>query len=372
VKIAAVENLSCETEETNEELISRFTEARLNAGRTERGVQVYVDDILRFIRFLEERNGPDDHSLFKAIPRDVEAWSAHMRLDGKNRQGKKVGNKQNTRRIRLCALQAIAKYAELPIEGRFSVPPRDLKASEDVKRNVLEARQHEELVKGLDEAYQFYKEKGNANRVRNVLMIMLGTETAMRSSEILGLEVGDVYLSPLDRRPCVTINGKGERQRTMRISEGLFEALHDYVQNLRSKGCGTDTLFVSERGGSIGPRTLIRIFYRWTERFTGRRVGVHDIRRSTITSWHRQGHDPVMIQKWAGHQNITTTYQCYIAVTPRDQQRADNLRLSRKQQKKDEGSEGGLNEKMRVLVQLWRDGILSDDEFHSKVDRLVV
>jgi len=25
-----------------------------------------------------------------------------------------------------------------------------------------------------------------------------------------------------------------------------------------------------------------------------------------------------------------------------------------------------------MLVQLWRDGILSDDEFHSKVDRLVV
>jgi integrase len=372
VKIAAVENLSCETEETNEELLSRFTEARLNAGRTERGVRVYVEDVGRFIRFLEERDGPDDHSLFKATPRDVEAWSAYMRLEGKNRLGKKVGNKQNTRRIRLCALQALAKYAELPIEDRFSIPPRDLKASEDVKRNVLEARQHEELIKGLDEAYQFYKEKGNVNRVRGILMVTIGTETAMRSSEILGLEVGDVYLSPLDQRPCITINGKGERQRTMRISEGLYEALHDYVQDLRSKDYETDVLFVSERGGRIGPRTLIRIFYRWTERFTGRRVGVHDIRRSTITSWHRQGHDPVMIQKWAGHQNITTTYQCYIAVTPRDQQRADNLRLNRKQRKKDEGSEGGLNEKMRVLVQLWRDGILSDDEFHSKVDRLVL
>ncbi len=79
-----------------------------------------------------------------------------------------------------------------------------------------------------------------------------------------------------------------------------------------------------------------------------------------------------MIQKWAGHQNITTTYQCYIAVTPRDQQRADDLRLKRRSRKKEESSEGGLDEKMRVLVQLWRDGILNDDEFHSKVDRLVV
>jgi integrase len=296
-----------------------------------------------------------------------------MRLDGRDRQGRPVGNKQNTRRIRLCALQAIAKYADLPIEGRFSVPPRDLKASEDVKRNVLEARQHEELVKGLDEAYRFYRDKGNAGRVRNVLMVMLGTETAMRSSEILALRVGDVYLSPLDQRPNITINGKGARQRTMRISDGLYEALKDYVDELRPGDADTDILFVSERGGKICSRTLLRIFYRWTERFTGRPVGVHDIRRSTITSWHRQGHDPVMIQRWAGHQDITTTYQCYIAVTPRDQQRADDLRLSRKQQRKEEeASEDGLNAKMRVLVQLWRDGILSDDEFHSKVDRLVV
>ena len=132
MKSAVAETLPSETTESNEELISRFAEARLNAGRTERGVQVYVDDIRRFIRFLEEQNGPDDQSLLKATPRDVEAWSAYMRLEGMDRQGRRVGNKQNTRRIRLCAVQALAKYAELPVEGRFSIPPRDLKASEDV------------------------------------------------------------------------------------------------------------------------------------------------------------------------------------------------------------------------------------------------
>ena len=70
---------------------------------------------------------------------------------------------------------------------------------------------------------------------------------------------------------------------------------------------------------------------------------------------------------------MATTYQCYIAVTPRDQQRAEELRLSRRSKKdntKEDGS--GLQEKMRVLVQLWREGILSEDEFKAKVDRLVV
>ncbi len=70
---------------------------------------------------------------------------------------------------------------------------------------------------------------------------------------------------------------------------------------------------------------------------------------------------------------MATTYQCYIAVMPRDQQRAEELRLSRQSKKgspKDDGS--GLQEKMKVLVQLWRDRILSEDEFKAKVDRLVV
>ena len=373
MKSAAAENLFSESTESNEELISRFTEARLNAGRTERGVQVYVRDVQMFIRFLEDRNGPDDQSLFKATPRDVEAWSAFMRLEGKSRQGKKVGNKQNTRRIRLCAVHAIAKYADLSILGRFSIPPRDLKASEDVKRNVLEEKQYEELLSGLQETYQFYRERVNAPRVRNILMVMIGTETAMRSSEIIGLDIGDVYLSPLDQRPTVTINGKGARQRTMRISEGLYDAIQDHIEKLRPVDSKTDAIFVSDGGRRMGPYTLYRIFQRWTERLTTRKLGVHDIRRSTITTWHRQGHDPVIIQKWAGHQNIMTTYQCYIAVTPRDQQRADDLRLTR-QSKKSNGppQESGLDEKMRILVQLWNDGILTDEEFKAKVDRLVV
>lgn len=100
------------------------------------------------------KHGPDECSLSHATARDVEAWSAHMRLEGRSHQGKRVGNKQNTRRIRLCAVEAIARYAELPVAGRFAIPPRDLKASEDVKRHVLEwveieARGFDDLVEGL-------------------------------------------------------------------------------------------------------------------------------------------------------------------------------------------------------------------------------
>lgn len=373
MKSAAAENLVSETEETNEELLTRFIESRLNAGRTERGVEVYVDDIRRFIRFLETRNGPDEHSISHATVRDVEAWSAHMRLEGRSRLGKRVGNKQNTRRIRLCAIEALARYAELPIAGKFAIPPRDLKASEDIKRNVLEKGQYEELLKGLEEAYRFYRDKRSPSRVRNILAVMLGTETAMRCSEIIGLNTKDVYLSPLDQNPTIMINGKGAKQRTMRISEGLYNALRGYIEVLRPAALNTDTLFISNTGNRMHPRSLLGIFYSWTERLVGQRLGIHDIRRSTITSWHRQGHDPVIIQRWAGHQDVATTYQCYIAVTPRDQQRADELRLKR-QSKGDGGggSTSGLEERMKVLVQLWRDNILSDDEFKSKVDRLVI
>jgi integrase len=159
----------------------------------------------------------------------------------------------------------------------------------------------------------------------------------------------------------------------MRISEGLFDGLLDYIKYLRPPDAETDALFVSNKGTSIHPRTALGVFYSWTERLTGNRLGIHDIRRSTITTWYRQGHDPLIIQRWAGHQDVATTYQCYIAVTPRDQQRAEELRLSRKSKKegsKDDSS--GLQEKMAVLVQLWRDGILSENEFKTKVDRLVI
>ena len=370
---ALAENLPSVTEETNEELLARFIESRLNAGRTPRGVEIYVEDIRRFIRFLESRNGPDEHSVSNATVRDIEAWSAHMRLEGRSRTRKKVGNKQNTRRIRLCAIEAIARYADLPIAGKFAIPPRDLKATEDVKRNVLEKRDYDELIKGLDEAYRFYREKRSPSKVRNVLVVMLGTETAMRCSEIIGLDVKDVYLSPLDGKPTITINGKGAKQRTMRISEGLYNALVDYIDFKRLPDAETDALFVSNKGVRLHSRTTLGVFYSWTERLTGHRLGIHDIRRSTITTWHRQGHDPLIIQRWAGHQDVATTYQCYIAVTPRDQQRAEELRLSRQSKKESAKEDGsGLQEKMRVLVQLWRDGILSEDEFKAKVDRLVV
>jgi len=370
---AVAENVLSETEETNEELLTRFIESRLNAGRTERGVEIYVDDIRRFIRFLETRIGPNEQSFSHATVWDIEVWSTHMRLEGKSRNGKKVGNKHNTRCIRLCAIEAIARCADLPIAGKFAIPPHDLKATEDVKRNGLEKQDYDELVKGLDEAYRFYREKRSPSKVRNVLMVMLGTQMAMWCSEIIGLDIKDVYLSPLDQNPTITINGKRAKQRAMKISAGLYHALLGYVKFLRPPEAETDALFVSTKGTSIHPRTTLGVFYSWNERLTGNRLGIHDIRRPTITTWHRQGHDPLIIQRWAGYPDVATTYQYNFTVTPRDQQRAEELGLSRKSKNdrvKGDGFE--LQEKMKMLIQLWRYGILSEDEFKTKVDRLVI
>lgn len=358
--------VTCEAaDETDEDLLSRFEEHRLNLGLSPRGIRQYLKTVRNFIGFLKERKGQDDHHLANATQRDVDAWTSTMR---------KAGNKQNTRRINLCALKAVAKYGNLAIRD-IAVPGRDLSGTEDLKRNVLDADEYQVLSDTVTEAYRRHRALDNPHGVRGALTVMLCMETALRVGEIRSLDVDDIYPDPLHNRPMLSIHGKGARQRTMRISDGLYIALRDYVDNLRDPEVATGALLVSRQGIRCPDRTLRTTFHSYTTRFVHRRMGPHQIRRSTVTAWHRAGHSPEVIRQWAGHRDVATTFQCYISATPKDLEAAEEARLNGTSVM-GPGSNGGgpdssLQEKLNGIESAKKAGLLTDEDAKERVDRLL-
>ena len=347
--------------ETDEQLLDLYMDHVLGIGHTEKGVNQYLVSVRRFMAFLEDRNGPSDYHLANATQRDVDAWVSAMR---------KRGNAQNTRRVRLNALMAVAKYGALPLKDTIVIPARDLSGTERLKRQVMDADEYDNMSKNMAETYHHYRNLGDPHKVRGCLVVMTGLECALRISEIIDLDVGDVFLEPMDKNPTIEIHGKGAMQRSMRLSEGLYNAIIEYRDNLRPKDATSDAMFVSRTGKRLPDKSTRETFYRYSTKFVGRRLSPHQYRRSTITSWHRARVNPEVIRQWAGHQSISTTYMSYVSATPKDVAEAEEARLNgngsvnHHMGPQDNGTDA--KEALRRLEGLKVDGLISEDE-HQKM-----
>ena len=359
--------------ETDEQLLERYREHALNREHSEGSIAQYLKSCRMFLDFMVERHGPGDRHLASADQDDVEAWTSHMRKHGLNSKGEGVGNSPNTRRIRLCGLKAVTGHAGLPVADTISIPKRDMSRTEDLKRSVLDADEYAHLRDMVTETYRHHRAHDHQERVRGPLVAMLLLETAMRESEVADLDVGDVYLEPVYQHPSVSIHGKGSRQRTMRISPGLYNALVGYRDTMRPRDASTVALLVSRNGGRLSGETIRDVIYRYTEKFVGRRMGPHQLRRSTITQWQREGHNPEVIRQWAGHQSVATTYMSYIGATPRDMAAAEDARLNggTGSMNGNNGPDLALRAKLDLIEQARNAGILNDEEARNRVDRLL-
>lgn len=141
--------------------------------------------------------------------------------------------------------------------------------------------------------------------------------TGLRVSELCSLD----RFTNLDRGE-ITVRGKGEKLRTVFLSEGAKKAIKAYLE----KRADTETaLFISltkgnkpKVAGRIIPRTIQRLVdYYAKVAGIPRHVTPHQLRHSFATDLLINGADLRSVQELLGHANITTT-QIYTHVTNKE------------------------------------------------------
>ncbi len=157
--------------------------------------------------------------------------------------------------------------------------------------------------------------------VRDRLIIELLYATAMRVSELCGLDLGDVDPG----RRLLRVIGKGDRERRVPYGAPAEQALERWLRDGRPPLVGARSgpaLMLGVSGRRLDPRTARTVVHDWTRRAPGTPdLAPHGLRHSAATHMLERGADLRSIQEMLGHARLATT-QLYTHVS------AERLRVS--------------------------------------------
>ncbi len=160
-----------------------------------------------------------------------------------------------------------------------------------------------------------------AVRLRDRLVVELLYASAMRVSELCGLDVDDIDAE----RRLLRVIGKGDRERRVPYGTPAQKVLDDWLVRGRPalrKPISGPALLLGVRGRRLDPRTARTVVHEWTKRVPGgTELAPHGLRHSAATHMLERGADLRSIQELLGHARLATT-QLYTHVS------AERLRVS--------------------------------------------
>lgn len=160
-----------------------------------------------------------------------------------------------------------------------------------------------------------------AAAVRDRLIIELLYASAIRVSELCGLDLSDID----GGRRLLRVIGKGDRERRVPYGVPAGRALQAWLREGRpvlARSGSAAALLLGVRGRRLDPRTARTVVHEWTKRLPGvPDLAPHGLRHSAATHMLERGADLRSIQELLGHARLATT-QLYTHVS------AERLRVS--------------------------------------------
>ena len=240
-------------------------------------------------------------------------------------RGTEAGLARTTLARRSASARALTRWLEET--GRTGVDVglrlRAPKAESHLPR-VLTTAQTESVLTSL--AVRADADDAVAGRDLAVVELLYGS--ALRVSELVGADLGDVDLDRL----TVRVTGKGSRQRVVPFGVPAAEALHRYLTRSRpvlaaravaragagaAAGAGPagDAFFLGATGGRLGTRAVHRLVSGLLADLPGSGPsGPHALRHTAATHLLDGGADLRAVQEMLGHASLGTT-QIYTHVS---------------------------------------------------------
>lgn len=153
---------------------------------------------------------------------------------------------------------------------------------------------------------------------RNETLLIVGIGMALRASELVGLQVGDVYNEA--PKSYVTIRAetaKFGKERTIRIGDDIQNTIADFMEWKIETGESVERgapMFVSQKGGHL---TRIALFQIVKDIFgkAGINQSPHCLRKTGATLYYIESdYDLIATQQFLGHADPSTTRR-YIGLT---------------------------------------------------------
>jgi len=254
---------------------------------SENTIKSYEFDLQAFFAFLLEQNRH-----FKEVTRaDLQHYLAHL-------YDQPLATTSVSRH--LSTLRAFFNYLEM--EGQIKINPCELIESPKLPKMLPTVLNINEVTMLLD---SFTTETDRD--IRNKAMVELLYASGMRASELLNLDVADLYLD----MGFVRCTGKGSKERIVPIGEVATEAIKAYLGGARQgllKEERTEALFLNRLGKRMSRQGFWKIL-KEQARIAGikKEISPHKLRHSFATHLIENGADLRIVQELLGHADISTT-----------------------------------------------------------------
>jgi integrase/recombinase XerC len=206
------------------------------------------------------------------------------------------------------ALAAARTYFRFLVrEGIITASPAEqLAAPRAPRRSPEVVGRHD-----IEELFEAVPETPAGRRDRAILELLYGS--GLRVGELVGLDLSDLQLG----QRLLRVRGKGRRERLVPFGRHAAAAVERYLPvrtRWRRGRHDGEPLFVNQRGGRLGARSVRRILSAAVSR-TARlhHLHPHALRHAFATHLLEAGMDLRAIQELLGHSSLSTT-QVYTTV----------------------------------------------------------
>ena len=223
-----------------------------------------------------------------------------------------------TRSRKISAIKSFYKYLYQEIEVI------DENVTEKLRNPKISQRQPVYLT--LEETERLLSvvnaEKNNFLRARDLAIIFTFLTTGMRLSELVSINVSDI------ENDHFKIIGKGNKERTIYLTENAIKLIHHYLKNRNEylDGMYIEALFISTRKKRISNRAVQSTIEKYLNKagFDTSLYSTHKLRHTAATLMYKYGNvDIRALKDILGHTNISTT-QIYTHLDDEDLKDAVN------------------------------------------------
>ena len=219
------------------------------------------------------------------------------------------GNTIRTRNARLAAIRSLFRYAALRHPEHAATIQRVLaipgKRTDQALVTFLTDPELQALLGAPDQSTWIGR--------RDHALILLGAQTGLRASELIGLTCGDLRLGTGAHVNCI---GKGRKQRITPLTKQTVTAMRAWTRE--RDGQPHDPLFATSTGRKLTRDALERRLTKHAATaattcpsLAAKTVTPHVLRHTTAMRLLHAGVDTTVIALWLGHEQIQTT-QIYL------------------------------------------------------------
>ena len=280
-------------------------------GQSQLTISEYYLDLRMFLRFMKlMRNEMPIHTELEDIPisdigisfirqittSDIFDFLSYLASDRCNKPDSDSGISASSRARKLSAIKSFYKYLTVRTKQLTDNPVADLeypKLRKSLPRYLK-----------MDQAAALLRSVSGPNQKRDYAILMLFLNCGIRRSELVGLNLTDVYE---DR---IRVIGKGNKERVVYFGSSCRKAIDAYLIERNKKVLSNNrALFGSRDGNRISVSAVHRLVKKHllAAGLDASQFSAHKLRHTAATMMLSGGVDVKTVQEVLGHENLNTT-----------------------------------------------------------------